>query len=327
MKSSPGYLGQRAAGQKKKTMYRKAEMLERIQLRQSTIKDWLSCPLMFRFRHVEGISPAYRNVAALHGSALHGAIHQLHTLGFETDLMKLYRGAFRDAMTREKGIPIHWKESKQAEMDILEKHAVEILTGYCNWEENHLCQVLYSEVQFKVKIGGFELTGTIDQVRKNSDGELDLVDLKSGMQRPRAISLRSDWQLSLYAYALKYGRLIINGSEVRIPVSVDRAVIYHLRAHELYKRNSKYGRQGFEKGRPFIVCQKSAWDHQQFKHDFLNIVKMMTKDWPFPNPSACGYCAYQDICQDRTLLHASPQLRRVKADLDELGMLNGFRKG
>ena len=302
-------------------MYRKAEILNRIQLRQSTIKDWLSCPLMFRFRHVEGFQPAYRNVAALHGSALHGAIHQLHSQGFEADLKKLYRETFREAMTQNQEIPIHWKKSKQADIDSLENHAVEILTGYRNWEENHLCQVLYSEVQFKVKIGGFELTGTIDQVRKNSDGELDLVDLKSGMQRPRAIALRSDWQLSLYAYALKYGRLIINGSEVRIALLVDRAVIYHLRAHEIYKRNSKYGRQGFEKGRPFIVCQKSSLDHQQFKQDFLNIIKMMTKDWPFPNTSACGFCGYQEQCHSRSLLDASPQIRRVKRDLNELGML------
>jgi RecB family exonuclease len=307
-------------------MYRKAEILNRIQLRQSTIKDWLSCPLMFRFRHVEGIKPAYRNVAALHGSALHGAIHQLHSQGFETDLKKLYREAFRDAMSQDKETPIHWKTSKQTDMDSLEKHAAEILTGYRNWEENHLCQVLYSEVQFKVKIGGFNLSGTIDQVRINSDGELDVVDLKSGMQRPRAISLRSDWQLSLYAYALKHGRLIINGSEVRVRLSVDRAVIYHLRAHERYKRNSKYGRTGDEKGRPFIICQKPVWDYQRFKQDLLNIIKMMTKDWPFPNPNACGFCAYQSHCQDRTLLHASPQIDRVKSDLAELGMLKLYHK-
>ncbi len=157
--------------------------------------------------------------------------------------------------------------------------------------------------------------------RMNSDGELDLVDLKSGMQRPGAISLRRDWQLSLYAYALKYGLLLINGSWSRVHLRVDRAVIYHLRAHERYKRRSKYGQVGEEKGRPLIVCQKPVWDHQRFKQDLLNIIKMMTKDWPFPNPGACGFCAYQAICQDRTLLHASPQIDRVKSDLAELGML------
>ncbi|MBL7123255.1 MAG: PD-(D/E)XK nuclease family protein [Candidatus Marinimicrobia bacterium] len=302
-------------------MYRKAEMLERIQLRQSTIKDWLSCPLMFRFRHVEKLKPAYRGVAAIHGSALHLAIHKLHALEFKGDVRELYRDALQEVMVQDSDIPVAWKKSKEVDMQGMEDHAFEILTGYGDWEENRNCKLQYSEVRFKVKVGGYELTGTIDQVRYNSSGELDLVDLKSGMQRLRAISLHNDWQLSLYAYALKYGWLLINGSWVRTPISVDRAVIYHLRAHERYKRNSKYGQVGAEKGRPFIICQKPIWDHQRFKQDLLNIIKMMTRDWPFPNPNSCGFCAYQSICQDRTLLHASPQIRRVKSDLAELGML------
>jgi RecB family exonuclease len=322
MKSFPGFLGPRGVGlEKKKKMYRKAEVLRRIELRQSTIKDWLNCPLMYRFRHIEKLKPAYRNVAALHGSALHKAIHQLHTHGFKTNLRRLYREAFREVMAEDSKIPINWKKSKQADMDRLEDNAAEILAGYRNWEENHLCQILYSEVKFKVKIGGYHLSGTIDQVRINSSGEVDLVDLKSGIQRPRAIATRRDWQLGLYAYALKYGELIINESAVRVHLKVDRAVIYHLRAHEIYKRVSKHGRKGFEKGRPFIVFQKSAMDHLRFKNDLLNIIKMMTKDWPFPNPNACGFCPFQDRCDSWSLLDASPQLNRVKQNLLELGMM------
>ena len=314
------------AQKKQKMMYRKAEILNRIQLRQSTIKDWLSSPLMFRFRHVEKKTPAYKGVAAMHGSALHLAIHRLHELEFKGDVKALYLDALQEVMTQEPEIPIAWKKSREEDLLKLEDHAFEILTGYRDWEENRNCKLLYSEVQFRVKIGGHELTGTIDQVRINSNGELDLVDLKSGMQRPRAIALHRDWQLSLYAYALKYGKLIIHGSEVRIRMSVDRAVIYHLRAHERYKRNSKYGLKGEQKGRPFIICQKPAWDHQRFKQDLLNIIKMMTKDWPFPNPNACGFCGFQAICQDRTLLHAAPQIDRVKSDLEELGMLKSNHK-
>ena len=326
MKSSPGFLGSRAVVlEKMTTMYRKAELLNRIQLRQSTIKDWLSCPLMFRFRHVENKIPAYKGVAAIHGSALHLAIHRLHINEFRDDVRMLYKAALQEIMTQETDIPVAWKKSREEDLQNLENHAFEILTGYSDWEENRICNLLFSEVQFKVKVGGYELGGTIDQVRNNSSGELDMVDLKSGMQRPRAVALHRDWQLSLYAYALKYGLLLINGSWVRVRLSVDRAVIYHLRAHERYKRNSKYGKLGDEKGRPFIICQKPVWDYQRFKHDLLNIIKMMTKDWPFPNPNACGFCAYQSHCQERTLLHASPQIDLVKSDLAELGMLNQNR--
>ena len=302
-------------------MYRKAEILNKIQLRQSTIKDWLSCPLMFRFRHVEQLKPSSRSVAAIHGSALHLAIDRLHRLNLSGEVGLVYRDALQEVLAQESDIPVAWKKSKDEDLKGMEEHAVEILAGYCGWRENRNCQLLYSEVQFKVKVAGYDLGGTIDQVRQNSNGEVDLVDLKSGLHRPRSSALKRDWQLSLYAYALKYGWLLINGSWVRVRLNVDRAVIYHLRAHERYKRKSKYGEKGAEKGRPLIVCQKTPWDHQQFKQDLLNLLKLMTRDWPFPNPGACGFCAYQTPCQDRTLLHASPHISRVKTDMSELGML------
>jgi len=307
-------------------MYRKNEILARIELRQSTIKDWLNCPLMYRFRHVERLRPAHRSIAAIHGSALHLAIHLLHEGGFEQDVDHLYQRAFKAALEQDSDIPIRWKKSEAEDMETLGLHASELLKGYRDFEENSRCQLLYSELQFRVRIGGHLLTGTMDQVRVNSSGELDLVDLKSGMQRPHAKSLSQDWQLSLYAYALKFGELAIDGKWVRPRLSVDRTLIYFLRAHERYKRNTKYGSKGEEKGQPFIVCQKPAWDLLRFRQDLLNLLKMMTKDWPFPNPNACGFCAFQSPCADRTLYYGSSRVRKLKTYLVELELYETKRK-
>ena len=302
-------------------MYRKAEILAKIELRQSTIKDWLNCPLMYRYRHVEGLKPAFRNLAALHGSALHLAIHELHTQGFDQDLSNLYRSSFTQVRDAEPEIPIHWKEGMEADLARLQANASEILEGYSSYTENRNTTVLFSEVRFRVRIRAYELSGTMDQVRRNSSGGCELIDLKSGMQRPNMRSLPVDWQLSLYAYALKHGEVLVNGKWIRPGLSVDRTVIYFLRAHEKYKRNSKYGRQGDEKGSPLMACEKPGWDLMRFKQDFLNLVKMITRDWPFPNPGACGFCAYHAICRQRSLFHASAKVRRVQANLEELGML------
>jgi RecB family exonuclease len=302
-------------------MYKKAEILNRIQLRQSTIKDWLNCPLMFRFRHIEGLKPTFQNLAALHGSALHLAIHRLHEYGFNQDLGKLYQAAFDIVRMEHSSIPIQWKQGEEADIARLKANAIEILKGYTAYSENQIAEILYSEVRFRVKIKGYRCTGTMDQVRRNSDGNLDLIDLKSGMQRPNMKSLPVDWQLSLYAYALKYGELFVQGVWTRPRLTVNRTVIYFLRAHERYKRNSKYGQKGDEKGRPLMACEKPVWDLTQFKQDFLNLVKMMTRDWPFPNPNACGFCAYHQNCYQRTLFHASSRIQRVQRDLAELGMV------
>ncbi|NQV15115.1 PD-(D/E)XK nuclease family protein [bacterium] len=298
-------------------MYRKAEVLRRIELRQSTIKDWLNCPLMYRFRHIEKLKPVYRNIAAIHGSALHLAIHLLHSKGFDQDLASLYKRALDESLKRDQDIPIKWKENQDCDLTLMRDHALELLKGYTSYKENHQCEVIYSEVEFRVMVKGYQLTGTIDQLRRNSDGDIDLVDLKSGVQRPNAKALPHDWQLSLYAYALKYGELFVNGDWVRPRIRVDRTVIYFLRAHEIYKRNTKYGKKGEQKGLPLIACQKPDWDLIQFRYDLLNIIKMITKDWPFPNPSACGFCGYHNACESRGLFYASAKLTRVKATLNE----------
>ncbi len=163
-------------------MHRKAEILAKIELRQSTIKDWLNCPLMSRYRHVERLKPAFRNLAALHGSALHLAIHSLHTQGFDQDLSRLYRSSFTQVRDAEPEIPIQWKEGLDADLARLEANASEILEGYCNYPENRNATILYSELRFRVRIKGYGLTGTMDQVRRNSSGGYELIDLKSGMK-------------------------------------------------------------------------------------------------------------------------------------------------
>jgi RecB family exonuclease len=292
-------------------MYRKAEILERIELRQSTIKDWLSCPLMFRFRHVQQLAPSYRSLAAMHGSALHLCIHRLHRGGFDLDRGLLYARALEEILESETHIPIRWKKGADEDRLIMKTHAEEILKGYVDHEQNRNSTLLYSEVKFRVRVSGMMLTGTIDQVRCNMDGTLELIDLKSGMQRPLKRALQRDWQLNLYAYALRYGEIFIHGSWVRIRIKVHKTSIYFLRAHEIYKRDGKYGRKGSQKGQPWIRVEKPSWELTQFKQELRNIIKMMTRDWAFPNTASCGFCAYRDHCDDRSVMHLNNRFLKL----------------
>ena len=241
-------------------MLRKAEILERIELRQSTIKDWLSCPLMYRYRHVLKLDPSYRSLAAIHGSALHLSIYRLHQNGFEQELEVLYAKALEETFDEESHIPIHWKHEPDEDVSILKTHGLEILKGYVKHARNRTDTLLFSEVKFRVSVSGMALTGTIDQVRRSVYGTIELIDLKSGMQRPYKRALRRDWQLNLYAYALRYGEVLVNGSWLRIRMKVDRTSIYFLRAHEIYKRDGKYGKKGSQKGQPWISVEKPSWE-------------------------------------------------------------------
>ncbi len=307
-------------------MYRKTEILDRIELRQSTIKDWLSCPLMFRYRHVLKLDPSYRSLAAIHGSALHQCIHELHMNGFDQDLEDLYAKALESVLNTEKHIPIRWKHEPGEDVLILKIHGEEVLKGYANHRRNRTDHILHSEVKFKFGLNGLNLTGTIDQVRQHQDGGLELVDLKSGMLRPNKRALNRDWQLNLYAFALRYGELLVNGSWVRTRMKVMRTSIYFLRAHEIYKRDGKYGKKGCQKGQPWITCQKPSWELKQFRQELANIIKMMTKDWPFPNTSSCGFCAFNNHCDQRLEIELSTGYKRI-SHLIPQSEFKAYKKG
>ena len=274
---------------------KKKEILSKIQLRQSTIKDYLSCPLMFKFKHLEGIKPSYRHPAALHGSTIHKIIYLFHEEGWDLDIEKEYREIF-DCYSRESDVPIFWKGDPGRELERLVKNGVEILNGYRGNLENILARVIYSEVKFRVKVAGEIFTGTIDQVRENTEGFTDLIDFKSNRQKPTDAFLKNDWQLSLYAYALRFGEMLIAGEWIKPKILPENTTWYFLRNHEIRKTNTMYGKKGEEKGDPIFRSKRSMDDLKRFRVHTKHLLNSMLKDWYYPNTNHCIMCSYKPDC-------------------------------
>jgi RecB family exonuclease len=279
----------------------KAEILETIELRQSTLKTWLSCPLMYKFRHIDKLEPAFRYPGTIHGSALHMVLRQLHEGEWNGDLQSLYTKALNHYLyaSDESHIPVRWKGDMHKEIEKLKANAVEILENYRSKDYNKNAVVLFSEVQFRVKILGYEFSGTADQVRLNPDNSVELLDFKSSAQRPNHYAIPNDIQLTLYAYALKYGELLVDGIWVRPNMLVDSVGIYFLRAHEVYKRKVPGKEVGDEKGDPFIRTIKSIQDLRAFRHEIRAQLSAMVKPWYYPNTASCAFCSYATHCVSR----------------------------
>ena len=164
---------------------KKNEILNQIKLRQSTIKDYLFCPLLFRFRHLEKHEPSFRHPAALHGTVLHKIIEALHENGWNLNIEYMYHELFEklEFQSDESHIPMFWKD-RDKEYDAYLKNGVEILEGYRRNKENTEAKVLFSETEFRVKICGYWFCGTLDQIRENQDGTTELLDFKSSKQMP-----------------------------------------------------------------------------------------------------------------------------------------------
>jgi RecB family exonuclease len=279
----------------------KKEILETIELRQSTLKTWSSCALMYKFRFIDKLEPAFRYPATIHGSALHLVLKQLHEGEWSGDLQSLYTKALNHYLyaSDESHIPVRWKGDMHKEIEKLKNNAVEILENYRSKDYNKNAVVLFSEVQFRVKILGYEFTGTIDQVRLNPDNSVELLDFKSSAQRPNHYAIPNDIQLTLYAYALKYGELLVDGIWVKTNMLVDTVGIYFLRAHEVYKRKVPGKEIGDEKGDPFIRTTKSINDLRAFRHEIRAQLSAMVKPWYYPNTASCAFCSYATHCISR----------------------------
>jgi RecB family exonuclease len=279
----------------------KSEIANTIELRQSTIKDFLLCPMMFKYRHIEKLKPSFRNPAALHGSTLHKLIEWIHTINWNLDVSKFYQEVFayfEYCKPDEKDIPVFWKD-RSSELASYEANAIEILDGYRRRPENQNAKVIYSETEFRVKIASYTFTGTIDQVRENEDGTTELIDFKSGKNMPSVAYLHNDWQLNMYLYALKFGELKINEQWIKPNLLPTYSSWYFLRGHEIRKRSTVNGSAGEEKGNALIRTQKGMPELKQFRRDLSNLLKIMLKNWHYPNPNACSFCSYAEVCIKR----------------------------
>jgi len=300
----------------------KQEILDTIELRQSTLKTWLSCPLMYKFRHIDKMEPAFRYPGTVHGSALHLVLAWLYEGQWKGDLRALYTKALNYYLyaSPEEHIPVRWKRDMAKEIESLKVNAVEILENYRSKGYNKDAIVLFSEIQFRVKILGYLFTGTIDQVRKNPDGSIELLDFKSSKMRPNQYAIPNDLQLTLYAYAIKFGELLVDGIWVKPNMLVDSVGIYFLRAHEVYKRKVVGKEIGDEKGFPFMRTTKTIQDLRAFRTEIRHQLSAMVKPWYYPNTASCAFCTYSTHCISRNDTIPENQAEHANELLAELNM-------
>ena len=300
----------------------KQEILDTIELRQSTLKTWLSCTFMYKFRHIDQLEPAFRYPGTIHGSALHLVLSWLHEGQWSGDLRALYTKALNHYLyaSDEEHTPVRWKRDMAKEIEALKVNAVEILENYRSKAYNQDALVLFSEVKFRVKILGYLFTGTIDQVRKNPDGSIELLDFKSSKMRPHQYAIPNDLQISLYVYSLKYGYLLVDGMWIKPNILVDSAGIYFLRAHEVYKRKVTGKEIGDEKGSPFYMTKKTIQDLRAFRTEIRHQLSAMLKDWYYPNVASCAFCTYSTHCISRNDTIPEKQASEAHELLAELEM-------
>ncbi len=213
----------------------RSEIRQRIELRQSSIRDFMLCGKLFQYRHLEGIEPKTRSVKALNGSALHLLMFWLHSGEWDMDVANMYPTAFAqyEYSSDESHIPVRYQKDREADIKAFTDVAIEIIDGYRNRPENRESQMLFQEVMFRVKILGELFTGTIDAIRRLPDGKIELLDYKSNAIRPNVNAVEADIQLNLYSAASLWGEFKIGDDWISPRILPDYSSIYYLPAQHI----------------------------------------------------------------------------------------------
>ncbi|MCD6572015.1 MAG: PD-(D/E)XK nuclease family protein [Thermoplasmata archaeon] len=161
-------------------------------LSYSKISEYLKCPLMYYFDHIEHI-PKKRSKYAVFGIAFHEALNYYYiTKEGIKRIRAVFENAIEDLNEDEENEKVEEKELEEAK-----KTGGGLLQKYLPQFQEYKINDMEKEVMFN--IGGIDMIGYIDYVLK--DGTI--LDIKTSKRKWQEKDVRNSIQLALYALAYR----------------------------------------------------------------------------------------------------------------------------
>ena len=183
----------------------------------TTLNDYLKCPRLYWYNHHPGLVEEPRSVAMERGGFLHEVLEDFHEreqewrpLDAEQQRQWLEDSLQRHLdgyLSRMEGVLDRKREEKSVRS--LLGNYVRSITGM---QFIRRLGTLAVEKRFRLQVDGAEVVGKIDRVNDVGDGEVEVVDYKTGSGKPMRFAYEMyfgpelyDVQLALYYLACKDG--------------------------------------------------------------------------------------------------------------------------
>lgn len=178
----------------------------------SQIKTYQTCPYQYKLAHVLKI-PSKGSASFSFGTTIHNTLHQFYQKVQELNSVK-QESLFGEIIEFKKksGISVppvddllklydqnwidEWYISKKQREDYYKK-GKEVLKSFYKAQKDHWTIPVIMEKGFKIKIGGYLLSGRVDRVDKLPDGTLEIIDYKTGKTKEKVTGDDKD-QLLIY---------------------------------------------------------------------------------------------------------------------------------
>jgi DNA helicase II / ATP-dependent DNA helicase PcrA len=196
---------------------RNPESIEIDHFSPTTLNDYLKCPRLYWYNHHPGLIEEPRSVAMERGGFLHEVLEDFHA--HEAEWRPLPPDQQREwlevalqrhlegYLSRMEGV----LDRKREEMQVrsLLGNYIKSVTGL---QVIRRLGTLALERRFRLELDGAEIVGKIDRVNDVGDGEVEVVDYKTGSGKPMRYAYEAyfgpelyDVQLALYYYACLTG--------------------------------------------------------------------------------------------------------------------------
>ena len=183
----------------------------------TTLNNYLKCPRLYWYNHHPGLIDEPRSVAMERGGFLHEVLEDFHShedewRPHEPDQQREWLEAALQRhldgyLSRMEGVLDKKREEKQIRS--LLGNYIRFVTGM---QLIRRLRTLAIEKRFHLHLDGVEIIGKIDRVNDVGDGEVEVVDYKTGSGKPMRYAYEayfgedlSDVQLALYYLACKDG--------------------------------------------------------------------------------------------------------------------------
>lgn len=183
----------------------------------TTLNDYLKCPRLYWYNHHPGLAEEPRSVAMERGGFLHEVLEDFHAhepewRPLEPDQRRQWLEASLQLhldgyLSRMEGVLDRKREERQVRAVL--NNYVKFVTGM---QVIRRLGTLATERRFHLQLDGSEIVGKIDRVNDVGDGEVEVVDYKTGAGKAMKWAYEQyfgpelyDVQLALYYLACKDG--------------------------------------------------------------------------------------------------------------------------
>jgi len=183
----------------------------------TTLNDYLKCPRLYWYNHHPGLVEEPRSVAMERGGFLHKVLEDFHAKEGEWRpldsehqkewLEAALQGHLESYLVHMEGVLDRKREERQVRS--LLGNYIRFVTGM---QFIRRLRTIDTEIRFSLQLDGSEIVGKIDRVNDVGDGEVEVVDYKTGSGKPMRYAYEAyfgpelyDVQLALYYLACKDG--------------------------------------------------------------------------------------------------------------------------